>query len=252
MFESLQMNNRRSAAERWLALLFSACLHVLMITLLVVLPLLFFHMMPGSELCTFLLAPPSAPALPTAPPPVPPTSAAQQKAATYRQVIWPQNFAPEMVPRGVPVPEDEPPVLGTSLGVYGSGLGISGMSGLTGSGFPAGLAAAAPPPIVPPPPRPQRPSVVRVGGTVQEAKLIRKVLPVYPMITMRARISGEVNLEVVIDEEGNVADVKVLHGHVLLVEEVIRAVKQWKYSPTLLNGEPVSVVSTVTVIFQLK
>lgn len=252
MFEFLQMNNRCSAAERWLALLFSACLHVLMITLLVVLPLLFFRMMPGSELFTFLLAPPSAPPLPAAPPPVQPASGAQQKAAAYRQVIWQQNFAPEMVPKGVPPPEDEPPVVGTALGVYGSGLGISGMSGLNGLGFSAGLVAAAPPPIVPPPPRPQRPSVVRVGGTVQEAKLIRKVLPVYPMILTRARISGEVKLEVLVDEEGNVTDVKVLSGHVLLVEEAARAVRQWKYSPTLLNGEPVSVVSTVTVIFQLR
>ncbi len=252
MFESLQMNGRRSAAERLFALLFSACLHVLMISLLVVLPLLFVRMMPGNELFTFLIAPPSVPALEAAPPPLRSSATARQKAVMYRQVSWPQDFAPDMVPKGVPLPEDEPPVAGTFLGVYGSGLGISGMSGLNILGFPAGLVAATPPPIVPLPPRPLRPSAVRVGGTVQEAKLIRRVLPNYPMILTRARISGEVNLEVAIDEEGNVTEVKVLHGHMLLVEEAVQAVKQWKYSPTLLNGEPVSVVSTVTVIFQLK
>ncbi len=251
MFESLQMNNGRSLPGRLLALLFSVCLHALMITLLVVLPLLFFRMMPANELFTFLLAPPSAPLLPAVPPPQPAASAVRHTTASYRQTIWPENFAPELVPRGVPLPEDEPPVVGVAPGVYGSGLGLSGMSGLTGLGFPAGLVATAPPPIVPPP-APRRPSVVRVGGTVQEAKVLRKVPPVYPEITLRARISGEVQLEVVIDEEGNVADVKVLHGHMLLVDEAVRAVKQWKYSPTLLNGEPVSVVSTVTVIFRLK
>ena len=55
-----------------------------------------------------------------------------------------------------------------------------------------------------------------------------------------------------VDEEGNVADVKVLRGHPLLDDEARRALKQWKYSPTLLNGEPVPVTATVTVIFSLR
>ncbi len=252
MFESVQKKNPHRVAERLLAFLFSASFHVLALTFLVVLPLLFLRVMPGSELCILLLAPPQAPARPEVPAPVAAASAAQRHAVTYLQVLWPENFAPENVPRGLPLPGDEPPVVGIPLGVYGSGLGVQGANGPGLSGLPAGLVAAAPPPIVPPPPRPPRPSVVRVGGTVQEAKLLRKVLPVYPEITMRARISGEVKLEVLIDEEGNVMEVKVLSGHVLLAEEAVRAVKQWKYSPTLLNGEPVSVVSTVTVIFQLK
>ncbi len=252
MFESVQKKNPHRVAERLLAFLFSASFHVLVLTFLVVLPLLFLRVMPGSELCTFLLAPPQAPVRPEVPAPVAATPAAQRQAVIYRQVIWPENFAPESVPKGVPLPGDEPPSVGIPFGVYGSGLGLEGKSGPGLSGLPAGLVAAAPPPIVPPPPRPQRPSVVRVGGTVQEAKLLRKILPVYPEITMRSRISGEVKLEVLSDEEGNVAEVKVLSGHMLLAEEAVRAVKQWKYSPSLLNGEPVSVVSTVTVIFRLR
>ena len=59
-------------------------------------------------------------------------------------------------------------------------------------------------------------------------------------------------LEVTVDEEGNVSDIRVLRGHPLLEEEAVRAVRQWKYSPTLLSGEPVPVIATVTVIFNLR
>jgi len=250
MFESLQGNNRRRAAERLPALFLSIGLHGLMLALFVVLPLLFLRVLPGSELLTFLIAP--APPTPLVVP-APLRASATQPGTHSGITVKPLgDVAPDRIPQGIPAPGDDEPVMNAVLGVYGSGLGLAGMSGLVGSGFPAGLIAVAPPPIVPPPLRPHRPSVVRVGGTVQESKLIRRVLPVYPEITKRARISGDVILEVIVDEEGNVADVKVLRGHILLVEEAVRAVKQWKYSPTLLNGEPVSVVANVTVIFQLK
>jgi protein TonB len=91
-----------------------------------------------------------------------------------------------------------------------------------------------------------------VGGNVQESKLIKKVEPVYPELAKRARVSGVVILQVTVDEEGSVTELRVLRGHPLLDEEAKRAVQQWKYSPTLLNGEPVPVIATVTVIFNLK
>ena len=93
---------------------------------------------------------------------------------------------------------------------------------------------------------------IRVGGNVQESKLIRKVDPVYPELAKRARVTGRVILIVTVDEEGNVTDIRVSSGHPLLNEAAISAVKQWKYSPTLLNGEPVPVTATVTVFFNLK
>jgi protein TonB len=92
---------------------------------------------------------------------------------------------------------------------------------------------------------------LRVGGNVQESKLIRRVAPVYPEFARRNRTEGTVSLEVNIDEAGNVTAVRVLRGHPLLNDEAIRAVKQWKYSPTLLNGEAVPVIATVTIIFRL-
>lgn len=91
-----------------------------------------------------------------------------------------------------------------------------------------------------------------MGGSVQEAKLIRKVEPEYPELAKRARVQGVVILQVLVDEQGNVADVKIIRGHPLLNQAAVEAVKQWKYSPTLLNGEPVPVVATVTVNFVLR
>ena len=92
---------------------------------------------------------------------------------------------------------------------------------------------------------------IKVGGNVQESKLIRRVEPVYPELAKRARIQGRVVLVVTVDEQGNVAEVKVNSGHPLLNEAVVMAVRHWKYSPTLLNGEPVPVIATVTVRFDL-
>jgi TonB family protein len=88
---------------------------------------------------------------------------------------------------------------------------------------------------------------IRVGGNVQESKLIRRVEPVYPELAKQARVQGRVVLVITVDEEGNVSEIKVTNGHPLLYEAAVMAVRQWKYSPTLLNGEPVPVITTVTV-----
>jgi TonB family protein len=90
---------------------------------------------------------------------------------------------------------------------------------------------------------------IRVGGNVQESKLVSKIDPVYPTEAKTAGISGVVILQATIDEEGAVADLKVLRGRPLLDQAAITAVRQWRYSPTLLNGEPVAVIATVTVAF---
>ncbi|MGA2261953.1 MAG: TonB family protein [Acidobacteriota bacterium] len=92
---------------------------------------------------------------------------------------------------------------------------------------------------------------VRVGGSVQETKILKRVEPVYPELAKRARVEQIVVLEVTVNEEGFVSNVRVIRGHPLLDQAATDAVKQWVYSPTLLNGEPVPVVATVTVIFSL-
>jgi protein TonB len=108
------------------------------------------------------------------------------------------------------------------------------------------------PVALPPPPKPVKRDPIKVGGNVQESKLIRRVEPVYPELAKRARVQGRVVLVVTVDEEGSVSDIRVSSGHPLLDEAALTAVRQWRYSPTLLNGEPVPVIATVTVIFNLK
>jgi protein TonB len=95
------------------------------------------------------------------------------------------------------------------------------------------------------------PQRIRVGGNVQAANLINQVRPVYPPLAKQARISGVVELSAIIGKDGRVQDLKVVRGHPLLVQAALDAVKNWVYRPTLLNGEPVEVSTTIDVNFTL-
>jgi TonB family protein len=90
---------------------------------------------------------------------------------------------------------------------------------------------------------------IRVGSTVQESKLIKKVDPILPETARQARISGAVILQVTVTESGDVSDTRVLRGHPLLDSAALDAVRQWRYAPTLLNGTPVAVTFSATVEF---
>lgn len=125
------------------------------------------------------------------------------------------------------------------------------MGGVPG-GLVGGVIGAIPDATPPPPPPPKKKEPIRVGGNVQSSKLIQRVEPKYPELAKRARIQGIVLLQVTVGEAGNVTDIKVIRGHPLLNEGALAAVRQWKYSPTLLNGEPVPVIATVTVNFILR
>jgi protein TonB len=112
---------------------------------------------------------------------------------------------------------------------------------------PGGVVGAPPPP--PPPPPPKDP--VRVGGQIQAPKKTKDVKPVYPTIAQSARVSGIVIIEAVIGQNGKVQDAKVIRSIPLLDNAALDAVKQWEFTPTLLNGEPTAIIMSVTVNFQL-
>jgi TonB family protein len=94
--------------------------------------------------------------------------------------------------------------------------------------------------------------LIRVGGNVQESNLIKRIDPVYPVAAKQRGISGKVVLQVTVDENGSVEQVKPISGPPLLSPAAMAAVLQWKYKPSSINGEAVAVVATVTVIFQLR
>jgi protein TonB len=91
-----------------------------------------------------------------------------------------------------------------------------------------------------------------VGGNISPPAKTRNVDPIYPRVAQSARVSGVVILEAVIGADGRVTDVKVLRSVALLDDAAIAAVRQWEYTPTMLNGSPVPVIMTVTVNFQLR
>jgi protein TonB len=91
-----------------------------------------------------------------------------------------------------------------------------------------------------------------VGGNIRPPEKLRDVDPIYPDVAQSARVQGIVIIEAVIGPDGKVSDVKVLRSVPLLDEAALTAVRQWEYTPTLLNGVPVAVIMTVTVNFTLQ
>ncbi|HEY2384036.1 MAG TPA: energy transducer TonB [Terriglobia bacterium] len=93
---------------------------------------------------------------------------------------------------------------------------------------------------------------VRKGGVIQAANLIQQIKPSYPLLARQARVQGVVVMEAEISKDGSVQSLRVISGHPLLNQAALDAVRQWKYRPTLLNGEPVEVLTTITVTFTLQ
>ena len=106
----------------------------------------------------------------------------------------------------------------------------------------------------PPPPaatKTEQKGPVRVGGNVAAANLIRRIQPVYPPLARTVGVQGSVEFTAKISKEGNIENLTLVRGHPLLVKAAQDAVLQWKYRPTLLNGQPVEVVTEITVNFML-
>ena len=245
MFESIQTDRQLNALQYLTSLSISLVAHAAVLGVLVVLPLTFFNVLHADEFIDILIAPSSTPVAPT-PPAVP---------ATNRPSAGPQIFkgkigeAPGHIPDGIH-PEIKPPV---TTGIETIIPGISNLDQGEVRGSMIGEILKLKDPIVVDPPQPPiRRTPIRVSGTIQEGKLIHRVDPIYPKLAIQTRVSGTVILEATIDEEGSVTDLKILEGHPLLNEAAYNAVKQWKYMPTLIGGEPVTVLASVTVIFRIR
>ncbi len=95
------------------------------------------------------------------------------------------------------------------------------------------------------------PKRIVLPASVQEAKLVRKVLPVYPSLAKMTRVSGTVHLTGIIGTDGTIRDLHVESGPPMLIQTTLEAVRQWVYQPTLLSGKPVEVVTSINVTFTL-
>jgi protein TonB len=216
----------------------SIAIHAIVLLLVVVVPLLTSQDLPEptSVVKAFFVEPAAAP--PPPPPPPPPAPRQQNQPRPVSTPVPTENKfqAP------IETPEQVKPDEGIDLGVEGGVPG--GVEGGVPGGVVGGVVGGLP--DAPPPPQ-----AVRVGGQIKEPKKLKNVNPSYPDIAKQARVQGVVILECTISPQGKVTDVKVLRGIPLLDSAAIEAVKQWVYSPTLLNGVPVPVIMTVTVNFRL-
>jgi outer membrane biosynthesis protein TonB len=143
--------------------------------------------------------------------------------------------------------------MNAKIAVAASALGILLCSG----GALNAQDSPSPPP--PPPEKPEaapaapapstRPMRIRIGGNVQKPKLTHMVEPVYPQIARTAHVEGTIEFHAVIAKDGTIEELKYVSGPMLLMRAAMLAVQQWRYAPTLLNGEPVEVDTTISVPF---
>ncbi len=188
----------------------------------------------------------SIPAPPSAPPP---RAATSPKVAVQRVRLRDLERAPVVVPKAIPKIKDQPLPPSNYIGVVGSVPGL-GPGGPSDAVLRTIIAMTAEPP--PPKAKPQTIQRIRRGGEVEAARLIYGPKPGYPQLAKMARIQGTVRLEALIATDGTIKGLRVISGHPLLVKAALEAVEQWRYQPTLLNGQPVEVETEIDVNFSLE
>ncbi len=245
MFDELvDSGPQTKRTKKWWTVIVSAVFQGMLLGILILIPLIYTEALPKAMLTTFLVAP--APP----PPPPPPAPAAPTIVHHVARIIQQgKMMAPSVIPKKVNIiKEEELPPDVSAVGVVGGVPGgmPGGQAGGVLGGIIGGIGGGAPPP--PPKAAPQR---VRVGGNVQQAKMVRMIQPTYPAIAKQAHIQGTVILHAIIAKDGTVQELQLMGGPPLLVKAAMDAVRQWRYQPTLLNGDPVEVDTTISVIFSL-
>ncbi len=250
MFETLIEAQGSERAGRKRTVLVSFAIHVFVLGILVVIPLIYYQTIPGGwKLITDVIAAPPNLAPPAPPQPAAPASGPRIRATGPVVIRIPILIEPGKVPPPPNWPEIDMPV-GDPIGTGPSGPPSALVPGIgTGPLLPNVL-----PPtriITPPPPPPKPAKHPMLISSLDPSRLIYRVEPVYPPLAIASRVQGAVMLQVTVNEMGIVESVQVVSGHALLVKAAVEAVKQWRYKPTILNGEPVPVKATVTVNFNL-
>jgi len=237
MFEdSLIESGGKLKTKRGATTMFSFVVQVGIIGFMVLIPLLFTEALPNMMLSTALVAPPP-------PPPPPPPAEVHIVKQVQTDIVNGQLRTPTKIPKKVEMIKEEeapPPMTSGVVGGVPGGVPGGSMSGVMGGII--GGSALIPKVAV------QR---IRVSSGVTQGMVIKKVDPVYPAIAKTARVQGTVILAAVIGKDGAIQNLHVVSGHPLLQGAAMDAVKQWRYKPYILNGEPVEVDTQVEVHFTL-
>jgi protein TonB len=240
MFDEMVVSspNPKKTNKPWTVIL-SMVFQTAFLAVLILIPLIYTEALPKTMMATLLVAPPPPP-----PPPPPPIAQIVHVKPQVHLMDAGKLVTPKVIPKDIKIIKEDAPDMSAGMtgGVVG---GVAGgqMGGVIG-GVIGGVGAA------PPPPKPTQ-TRIRQGGNVTAAKLVNRVQPQYPPLARQTRISGTVRLHAIIGKAGQVEQLEVMSGHPLLVQAALDAVRQWKYQPTQLNGEPVEVDTTIDVIFSL-
>jgi len=244
MFEdSLIESGGRLRTKRGMTTAVSFVLQVALVGILVLVPLLFTEALPKQQLMTFLVAPPPPPP----PPPPPAATPVRTVKIVQSDIMNGQLRTPTKIPEKVQMikEEDAPPPMASMGGVVGGVPG--GVPGGQMGGVIGGIISTTPVAV----PKVAAPQRVRVSQGVSQGLLIKKIQPPYPPLARQARIQGQVVLQAEISKDGSIQNLRLISGHPMLAPSAIEAVKQWRYKPYYLNGEPVEVETQITVIFSL-
>jgi periplasmic protein TonB len=211
----------------------------LLVAALLVVPLLFTQTIDlGAFDKTMLIAPRP----PAAPPP--PPAAVHQAVAAEKPVLVAKLMAPTAIPKRVDANPEAAPAIAPDL---------SGVAGGVPGGIAGGVIGGMAAPLPPPPPRATKPKgPARIFSGVKPPALLYTPALVYPLLARENHVSGNVVIEAIIDEQGNVTQARVVSGPGLLVRAALQAVLHRKYAPTVLDGQPVSIRFDVTVAFNLR
>jgi periplasmic protein TonB len=217
----------------------SFIVQLIIVGFLFLIPLWFVDVLPVQSLATFLVAPPP-------PPPPPPPAAPTVKVERLSEVVNGSLRSPSKIPEKVKMIKEEeapPPSSGGVIGGVEGGVPGGQVNGVLGSILTSShttqMVVAAPP------------KRIRVSTGISEGMLIHRVEPIYPTIAARARIQGTVQLRAVIAKDGSIENLQVIGGHPILQQAALQAVKQWRYKPYILNGEPLEVETIVIVNFHM-
>jgi protein TonB len=241
MFEELVVSSPtdKKTNKPWTVVI-SMIFQVLFLVILILIPLIYTEALPKTLMSSILLAPPPPP-----PPPPPPAAVQVIHKPVQHLMDAGKLVQPKAIPKDIKIIKEdaEPPDMGGMAGGVPGGVAGGSSGGVLG-GIIGGAGNAPPPPKV-------TPKRVTVGGNVQAARLVNRVQPLYPPLARQTRISGTVKLHAIIGKNGAVEQLQVVSGHPLLVQSALDAVRQWRYQPTLLNGDPVEVDTEIDVIFSL-
>jgi len=232
MFDELILSGKVKKTHKSWTVLLSTIVQGVILGIMILIPLIYTEALPKQLLTTFLVAP--------APPPPPPPPVAVVKTVKVPKVIQLNKMvAPTVIPKNISVVKDDgPPAVYTNDLSAGVGGGLGDALGSTAGGPP-------------PPPKPVVKAPLRVGGQVMDSQVISRPMPPYPTIAKAARIQGTVVLHAIISKDGSIQQLSLVSGPPLLVQPAMDAVRQWRYKPTMLNGEPTDVDTTISVVYSL-